>query len=87
MGNRIKQSEVDAAFKIWAGAVGSKVADSYNEVGAYQMDFAYGGQRIEQIVSDGGGVRDVSPRLSKREMLDWIRAGLDTLSEKERCNE
>jgi hypothetical protein len=43
-------------------------------VGTYTLDWAYGGVRLVQIVTDGGGERDITPRGTKRECLQMMRA-------------
>ena len=43
-------------------------------VGAFVLDAAYGGYRLSQIVSDGGGERDLTPRLPAGQCADAIRA-------------
>lgn len=37
---------------------------------------AYGGYRLE-CMCKGGGARDISPRLSKRQLAEWIDAYID----------
>ena len=44
--------------------------------GTYYIGGAYGGFRLERM-SEGGGASDISPRLSKRELADWINAYID----------
>lgn len=46
----------------------------------YSIDHAYGGVRLMRE----GGARDVSPRLTKGELYDWITsfiAGIDAVGE------
>jgi len=43
-------------------------------ISAYVLDAAYGGYRLCQIVSAGGGERDLTPRGTARECADQIRA-------------
>lgn len=43
-------------------------------VGCYVLDAAYGGYRLCQIVSEGGGERDITGRESARVCADQIRA-------------
>lgn len=42
----------------------------------YHLDIAYGGYRLAQMSNQPGctGTSDVSPRLTKRELYDWINA-------------
>lgn len=41
-------------------------------IGAYVLDAAYGGYRLCQITSDGGGERDLTPRANASTALDLI---------------
>lgn len=41
-------------------------------VGAYRLDIAYGGYRLTQLVNDGGGETDISPRLKANEMREFL---------------
>lgn len=47
---------------------------SVAHVGCYVLDCAYGGYRLCQIVSEGGGERDITGRCGARETADLIRA-------------
>ena len=44
--------------------------------GTYYIGGAYGGYRLERM-STGGGASDISPRLSKPALADWINAYID----------
>lgn len=44
------------------------------QVGALTLDGAYGGWRLHEVLSAGGGVREVGPRLTKSAMADYLRA-------------
>jgi len=44
--------------------------------GTYYIGGAYGGYRLERM-AESGGASDISPRLSKRELADWINAYID----------
>ena len=44
--------------------------------GCNYISGAYGGYRLEEMCK-GGGCRDISPRLTKRELYDWINAYID----------
>ncbi len=49
-------------------------------VGALTLDRSYGGVRLNEVVNDGGGIREVGPRLSSGPMADnlhAILAGID----------
>ena len=59
---RTSKKEIESAFRVWLGAVGGHYATSYSDVGGYALDHntVYGGWCIEQVVTDGGGVREVN---------------------------
>jgi len=42
-------------------------------VGTYYLGGAYGGHRLERMTKNGGAT-DISPRLSKPALADWINA-------------
>ena len=44
-------------------------------VGHYYVDYSNGGARLEQIC-EGGGSRDISPRGTKRQTYEFMRAFL-----------
>jgi hypothetical protein len=44
--------------------------------GTYYISGAYGGYRLERMCK-GGGAIDISPRLSKPALADWINAYID----------
>jgi len=44
--------------------------------GCHYIAGAYGGYRLEEMCN-GGGARDISPRLTKRELYEWINAYID----------
>ncbi len=46
------------------------------KVGALLLDQSYGGQRLHEVVNSSGGVREVSPRLPKSRMAEFLRAML-----------
>ena len=47
--------------------------------GTYYISGAYGGYRLERM-SKGGGASDISPRLSKPALADWINAYIDGIA-------
>jgi len=42
----------------------------------HYIDRSYGGYRLE-CMCKGGGARDISPRLSKSQLAEWINAYID----------
>ena len=45
-------------------------------IGTYVLDWAYGGVRLSQISSEGGGERDITGRATKRETYERMGAFL-----------
>ena len=45
-------------------------------IGTYYIGGAYGGHRLERMTK-GGGATDISPRLNKSALADWINAYID----------
>jgi hypothetical protein len=45
-------------------------------VGAFTLDISYGQPRLQEVLSEGGGVRDVGPRLPRGQMAVQLRAML-----------
>ena len=56
------KKEIESAFRVWLGAIGGHHATSYGDIGGYSLDHnsVYGGWRIEQIQTDGGGIREIN---------------------------
>lgn len=48
----------------------------YNTIGAFILDYAYGGVSLEQVLTDGGGVSDVfnAGHVPKRELWSRLNA-------------
>ena len=74
------KSELEQLIRLLNHAGDPDLKRIYPEVGCYYLMGAYGGQKLVQIISEGGGVRDVLPHIgyaSKREVANGIRAYLD----------
>jgi hypothetical protein len=58
MSDRITNKQVEGLFKTLATKCGRRVATSYDDVGAWRLDYnsVYGGWNIEEISSATGGV-------------------------------
>ena len=56
--SRITDKQVHGFFATFARATGHRVARSYNDVGAWRLDYngVYGGYVVEEIVNSSGGV-------------------------------
>jgi len=91
MTNRINQSDLEATVNRINRATGNKLEAvtrgddgkrTYN-IGTYVISYAYGGCKLEQIVSDGGGIRSItSGYVSKRELyyqMQAFLAGIDAI--------
>ncbi len=50
--------------------------DGRAQIGNLHLDGAYGGWRIVQHMTDGGGIREISPRGSKKEIFEYACAML-----------
>jgi hypothetical protein len=48
-----------------------------SNIGCYVLDWAYGGVALDQIMTDGGGVRNIIGRGTKRETYFAIRTYID----------
>ena len=47
---------------------------AYNEIGNYQLDMAYGGYKLVQIINEHGGQRNISTDGygTKRQLYSWM---------------
>ena len=55
---RISKKQVEGIFQAFLKTTGRREAESYNDVGAYRLDYAacYGGFNVEKIGNSSGGV-------------------------------
>lgn len=55
---RVSKKLIENQFIYWLKLNGYKKAESYNDVGAWRIDYVscYGGYNIELIINDGGAV-------------------------------
>ena len=79
---RISRKQVESYFaEVFCPAMGFRVAKSFGDVGAYQLDYAgiYGGFSIERIENTGGGVSNPlgMARHMSAAMLDMLRFAVD----------
>jgi hypothetical protein len=72
--NRITQKDLESMVNDLNEANGITDA-KWNTVGAYQLDYAYGGVKLVKIMSSGGGQTNVSPGGygTKRELYIFLR--------------
>ena len=68
---RTAKSHVESAFRALCGALDKRIAESYNDVGAWRLDY-YQGWNIEEITNEQGGVRNPmgARRRTNREMYE-----------------
>lgn len=83
MAERITKAHVESAFHALLRELGKEEAQSYNDVGAYRLDYAgeYGGYMIYEITGAHGGENGVygHQRHSAREMYDMIWFAVEVL--------
>ena len=86
MSDRYTIRDAEKSFVLLCELTGHRVAERYNDVGAWALDYnpIYGGVVIHEPVNDGGGVSEpfgsgrVSPREFCAQVLFLARA-LDTM--------
>ena len=88
---RATKSEVNEVFSLFCEAIGKRVADTYDDTGAWTLDHAkeYGGYVIYQIINDRGA-KDTplgDQRYSATELVERIRFALRWLEQKDRNRE
>lgn len=83
---RITESQVKHKFEAWCTMVGSRIATSYNDVGGYSLAASSPGDgrtrySVEQIVSEGGGVRSMMWSLGTSDIWGKLDAGMVAIQE------
>lgn len=82
--NSYTRKDAVKAFERLVKTIGGRVATSYNDVGAYRLDWnpTYGGGNIELVCSVSGGVsQPFGPqRHNAREFCDMVRFAIDAIS-------
>ena len=77
--NRVTAKQLDGAME-WLNQYFELPTESWKDgkaqIGNLHLDGAYGGWRIVQHMTDGGGIREISPRGSRREIFDYAHAML-----------
>ena len=88
MSDRYTRKNAEAAFDRLITAIGGRVAEKYNDVGAYRLDWngAYGGGNIERISNEQGGVSLPfgMRRHNAREFCEMVSFTMDVMSEVKR---
>lgn len=88
---RATKTEVNEVFKLFCKAIGKRVAATYNDAGAWTLDYAkeYGGYIIQEII-DNTGARDTplgDQRYSSTGLVERMRFALRWLEQKDRNKE
>jgi hypothetical protein len=86
MAYRATRIELNEVFKLFCEAIGKRVAQTWNDVGAWRLDYAkeYGGYVIQEIIDDRGA-RDIplgDQRYSATELVERMRFALRWLEQK-----
>ena len=82
MSNRITERDLKGAIKTLNRITGNPEANYRREgdktianVGSYYLDMAYGGNKLVQIVNEGGGIREITYGfIPKRDLYHQIWA-------------
>ncbi len=76
---RLTRKRMDELFKVHCKRVGLPMAESYNDVGKYQLDYYQygGGYCIQQIANESGGIHNVTARYSAKEMAAYFTIAHD----------
>ena len=83
--------ELNEVFKLFCEVIGKRVAQTWNDVGAWTLDYAkeYGGYVIYQIINDRGA-KEIplgDQRYSGIELVERMRFALRWLEQKDRNRE
>lgn len=69
--DRYTRKDAEKCFERLLQTLGKRRARSYNDVGGWRLDYnpVYGGVKIEEIINEGGGVREpiIGNRLTPKE--------------------
>jgi len=83
---RATSTELNEVFKLFCEAIGKRVAETWNDTGAWTLDYAkeYGGYVIQEII-DSRGARETplgDQRYSATELVERMRFALRWLDQK-----
>lgn len=85
MSERYTKKDAEAAFLRLVEATGNRVAESYNDVGGWQLDHnsVYGGYVVHEISNEHGAVSEPysSTRRNAREFCDVVWFAIRTLEQ------
>lgn len=80
---RTTKVQIEKLFELLCKACGKRVATSYDDVGAWRLDYntAYGGWNIEEIYNEGGAVtHPFGPaRMTGEAFWRMMRFGVDAV--------
>lgn len=75
---RVTEKDLAQSLKVLNNAMGFKGLESSGKGKGFIIGMAYGGYRLEFTnTRKGSGVRDVSPRMTKKELYTYIDAMLE----------
>jgi len=85
---RATSTELNEVFNLFCEAIGKRVADTYDDTGAWTLDYAkeYGGYAIQEIINDRGAKEMPlgDQRYSATELVERMRFSLRWLEQKDR---
>ncbi|NWG03583.1 MAG: hypothetical protein HXY44_12080 [Syntrophaceae bacterium] len=88
---RATKNELNEVFKLFCKAIGKRVATTYNDTGAWTLDYAkeYGGYVIQEIINDRGAKETPlgDQRFTATELVERMRFALHWLEQKDRNEE
>ena len=71
------RTELNEVFSLFCKAIGKRVATTYNDTGAWTLDYAkeYGGYLIQEIINDAGAKETPlgDQRYSATELVERMR--------------
>ena len=86
---RYTRKDVETQFERFVKAIGGKIAQSYDDDGAYLLDYngVYGGYNIVRLVGTAGGQTHVcgAMRRGPTAMMETLSFAIDAIEEKERA--
>jgi hypothetical protein len=68
---RITQAHLEGVLRRINRVAGHGDAPKYGTIGAYCLDYAYGGVKLAQWVSTGGGQRDITVGFCPKKETYW----------------
>jgi hypothetical protein len=91
MAYRATRIELNEVFKLFCEAIGKRVAQTWNDTGAWILDYAkeYGGYVIQEIINDRGAKEMPlgDQRHSTTELVERMRFALRWLEQKDQNKE